>query len=298
MSQEVKNLPLHIKTLLYKHAVAKSRNPDEVYMHYLCERFLYRLSKTKYSKEFILKGAWSIRIHNMPETRPTRDIDFLGFLKNDLDNLKEVFSEICLVECDFDGVKFPTEYVKVEPIMDGIGTRVKILSELGKTKYYIPIDIGFGDSVYPNPRDEKITTMLNFEPFTLLTYPFESIIADKFDAMIKHGETVSRIKDFFDIYHLSKNYSFFGDTLLQSILTTLTHTRRSIPDDLVFLSNSFAIGNKKTWTAFINNLNLGQKSMEFEKIVKLISDFLMPIIDAIRTKSEFKKKWNTSGYWE
>ncbi len=299
MSKEVKNIPASImgKLRQLKKELPGSTFKD-VYSNYVYERFLYRLSKSPYKNNLILKGAWSIRMMGLPKTRPTQDVDFLGLLSNDLENLKRVFAEICSIKCIEDGLVFPTDNIKIEQIMENNaypGVRIKVYVKLGEMVQVAEFDVGYGDEMYPNASLIEYKPMLNFENFSLLRYPVESIIAEKLDAMLHHGRVNSRIKDFFDIWFLLNNFEFKGEILHESISRTINKRGRTIPEDIILYDEEFVKSNSRRWKEFTQSMG---SQTEFSQAVKQLSTFLMPIIDSIHTKSDFKKRWNTSGYWE
>ena len=107
------------------------------------------------------------------------------------------------------------------------------------------IDIGFGDVVYPAPEITEIPSMLEFPSPWLLCYSRESLIAEKFEVMLKHRELYSRMKDFHDIWLLSRNFGFEGRELSEAIKLTLEQRGTSLPVNIVAFSNEF-ISTKQT----------------------------------------------------
>jgi hypothetical protein len=143
--------------LLLNHA--KNNNEDFNLLLIRCaiERFLYRLSISKYKKEFILKGASLFLIWGGKNFRVTRDIDFLGQGNSDTNTLKKSFQEICKVSLEEnDAITFDPDSVKVQPIRKNIqygGTRITVMAILHNAKIPLQIDVGFGDAVTPAPEN-------------------------------------------------------------------------------------------------------------------------------------------------
>lgn len=298
MSKEIKNKSASIHDRLLNKARKKGTPSNEVFLEYIAERFLYRLSQTKHKESMILKGGWSLKILDKPSIRYTKDIDFLGMTSNSVDNIRNIFNDICSVFCN-DCISFPLDRISINKNMlqnDYDGCSVEVIALFGeKSNYKLTFDIGFGDVVFPLPKEHKIASALDFESFSLLSYPPETVIAEKFDAMLYHGRANSRTKDFFDIWFLSNNLEFNGEILRESISRTMNKRGRAIPEDIIFYDEEFIKSNSQRWKKFIQNMGI---QTEFSHAVSRLSTFLMPILNAIRTKSDFEKKWNTAGYWE
>jgi hypothetical protein len=112
------------------------------------ERFLYRLAKSKYAAQFILKGALMLRVWQSPESRPTMDVDLLGITSNDEDEITAQIREILSTEVEPDGLHFDTSSIKAERITEDAdyqGLRIRFRGTLGSAKVNMQLDIGFGD---------------------------------------------------------------------------------------------------------------------------------------------------------
>ena len=134
--------------------LAASRKEDfnAILTRYGNERVLYRLTRTKHGKRFVLKGAslfvlWLGQIH-----RPTRDLDLLGSGKIDAAALTSMFQEVCQIPVVPDGLKFDPVSITVAEIREGQayqGLRVKLRGMMGTARLSIQIDIGLGDAITP-----------------------------------------------------------------------------------------------------------------------------------------------------
>ena len=133
---------------LANQARADDRPFQELLQYYGLERFLYRLSKSDYRDRFILKGALMLRVWNAPMTRPTRDIDFLGYTDNSVESLEDIIRTICALETEDDGLKFDPQSVRGERIKEDAdyeGVRIKFIGLLGQARIPMQLDIAFGD---------------------------------------------------------------------------------------------------------------------------------------------------------
>jgi len=271
MSQKnVKNLSVSTRQKLLNKARKDQRPFAELLQHFAMERFLYRLSQSKYKDKFILKGALALLAWNAPTVRPTKDIDLLGEFDNDIEVITQVVSEICKqgVEPD-DGLVFDTKEItgiKIKEDADYQGVRVRFLSFLDTAKVTMQIDIGFGDSVYPKPEINIYPTLLDLPAPKLLSYSKETTIAEKLEAMVKLGELNSRMKDFYDIWLLSRQFQFNGLDLQKAISGTFSQRGTELPSEIEAFTESFIKEKDKQWKAFRNNINSNAIPVSFEEV--------------------------------
>lgn len=185
--RDIKNLPASIQDRLMSQARENDRPFNEVLQYFAIERFLYRLAQSQYSREFVLKGALLFRVWGLPAFRPTRDIDLLGNTVNEVDNLTNIIREVCKGNVQDDGMFFDPETVigeRIKEDADYEGVRIRFVGLLGKTRVHLQIDVGFADVVSPKPVQIKYPVILPFPEPELRSYPPESVVAEKFQAMI------------------------------------------------------------------------------------------------------------------
>ena len=196
------NVAASVRARLANQARAGGRPFQEILQYYGLERFLYRLSKSEYRERFILKGALMLRVWDAPMTRPTRDIDFLGYTENSIDSLENMIRAICALEVEDDGLDFDPQGVKGERIKedaDYSGVRIKFSGLLEWAKIPMQLDIAFDDVVYPTIDESAYPSLLSYPAPILRMYPRETVVAEKFQAMVYLGTINSRMKDFYDI---------------------------------------------------------------------------------------------------
>jgi hypothetical protein len=163
---------------------------------------LYRLSVSAYKDKFILKGGALLYAHDGFQARPTLDIDFMAKnVSNDMANIKKIFQEICRIECQEDGVVFDINTIETGEIAiskDYHGVRLTLLAHLDTAQQYISMDIGFGDVITPFPQQLAFPALIATAPgANVLAYSLETVVAEKFQAMISLSLGNSRMKDFF-----------------------------------------------------------------------------------------------------
>lgn len=157
-----------------------------------------------------------------PQSRPTRDIDLLGLMNSDLENVSSIIKEIGNKNID-DGLTFDLDGLNHEILSqnsDYPGLRFKFTGYLGQAQIPIQIDVGFGDQVIPEIKEIEFPTLLGMEPPRVSAYSVESVVAEKFEAALDLADLNSRMKDFYDIWALSNSYEFDGKVLREAITTT------------------------------------------------------------------------------
>lgn len=237
-----KNIPASIKQRLLNLQRVTGEPFDLILLRYANERFLYRLSKSKNANRFILKGAvllvhWIDKPH-----RPTRDIDMLGFVENSASGVSSAIKEILLAPVEDDGLVFDIESIKVESIREEAeygGMRARFKCSLGKAVITLQVDVGFGDA--PGIIEPvKLVSILDSPQVVLRAYQMETVIAEKFHAMVEKGIANSRMKDYVDIWLLSKEFDFSGQSLSAAIKATFASRGTAVPSEVpIALTDAF-----------------------------------------------------------
>jgi len=304
MKREIKNKPASIRARLMNIARAEGIDFDALLLRYFQERFLYRLAISEFSDHLVLKGGLLLICLKMPVSRPTKDIDFLAEqVKNEPAEIERIFRNIAEISCD-DGVRFIPSSITSERIKEDAdyeGIRLKIDATLGQARKRLQIDIGFGDIIIPRANLIEFPTLLEEEPPKLKAYSIESIISEKFEAMVKLAMANSRMKDFYDVYSLSLKYNFQGSRLKKAIESTFQRRKTPLPDNpLVFRSEFHKDeGRQSQWDAFLRKSRLSDVNQEFNQIMGRITAFLKPIVASIKNRTQMDKLWNpTAGCWK
>ena len=207
MTKENKDYGKSIKAKLLNLSKAERLPYQPLLIRYVQERLLYRLAQSKYKHRFYLKGGALLYAHEQFKARPTLDIDFLGnSIANDKKIIEEAFSEICGISCEKDGIRFDTDTIETEEINENRvykGIRLHVIARLDTARQKITMDIGFGDVITPNPQELEYPLLLDdLPPVNIMAYSLETVVAEKFQAMIELSENNSRMKDFYDLYTL------------------------------------------------------------------------------------------------
>ena len=275
------NISASIHQRLLNKAREKNRPFNELVQYFAIERFLYRLSKSVHSDKFVLKGALMLRAWHSPEIRPTKDIDLLGKTSNEETNIISQITEIIGTAVEADGLVFDPTSIKSEQITEDAdyeGIRIRFISYLGNMRINIQIDVGFGDVVHPEPDFIEIPVILDLPIPKIYGYSRESSIAEKFNAMVELGELNSRMKDFYDIWLLSRQFKFDNAILAEAIRITFKTRKTEIPKEVEAFTEEFIKSKQVQWTAFHKRLKNDQVPANFKEIVNRVKDFLAPVI--------------------
>jgi Nucleotidyl transferase AbiEii toxin, Type IV TA system len=298
----VKNLAVSVQARLQNHARATKRPFQELLQYYAMERFLYRLSRTPHRVSFVLKGALMLHVWEAPLARATKDLDFLGRLDNSLDNLEGVIRQVCAAEVEPDGMVFDAATVKTERIKEDAdyeGVRVRFVGLLGRARAAMQIDVGFGDVVTPGAETITYPTLLEFPAPELSGYPRETVVAEKFQAMVYLRALNSRMKDFYDVWLLASRYAFDGALLAKAIAATFANRDTAIDvAPIAFTPNFTEQGSTLAqWTAFRNKLPNTECPAKLSKLVTFLAGFLLPIARALASGESFERHWSPGGPW-
>lgn len=286
--------------------LARSRNEafELILVKYGLERILYRLSRSMHRDTFVLKGALLFELWTQHTYRATRDADFLARGDNSPERFVGIFKELCAIEVEPDGLAFDADSVKAERITEDAdyeGVRVTFTAYLERARIPIQIDLGFGDAITPAPVETKYPTLLRAPHPRLLTYPKETVVAEKFEAMVKLGIANSRMKDFYDLEALSRSLDFGGKILGEAIHKTFERRGTELPaagTPVAFTPEFYDDPDKKKqWTAFCTRNAAYVRKTELKEVVENIKLFLTPVAKDSRDGKAFTKRWEPGGPW-
>ena len=270
---------------------------------YGLERLLYRLGKSGYRDRFILKGAMLFMLWSDQPHRPTRDADFLGFGDSSENSLQAIFRELCDIPVEDDGLILMADSVQVEVIRDEAeygGIRVRLFGDLAGARVPIQADIGFGDAVTPEAREIEYPTLLGNRAPHLKAYPRETVVAEKYQALVHLGIVNSRMKDFYDLWVIAHEFDFNGLTLSEAIRNTFSRRRTPLPEHTPSgLSSGFYEDAHKNaqWNAFVRKGMLATSPPSLTDVCRFLELFLLPPTQALAEHQDFRAKWEPGGPW-
>ncbi|HJW75896.1 MAG TPA: nucleotidyl transferase AbiEii/AbiGii toxin family protein [Thermoleophilia bacterium] len=266
----------------------------------MLERFLYRLSRSRYADSFMLKGAMLFAVWEAEPHRPTRDIDLLGLGEDSSERLVSILADVCTAEVLEDGAIFDAARIGVREIRggDARGRRARVRARLGNARLSVQVDVGFGDLVVPHGQPVELPTLLDFPAPRLRVYPVEAVIAEKLHAMAEHGMLSSRMKDIYDAVALAERLEFDGSRLCAAVRATFESRGRPAGEIPAPLTEEFAAdaGALARWNAFMRRNRLS--ALDLATAVERARAFLLEPLAALLADEAFAKHWSPGGPWQ
>ena len=269
--------------------IAKKENltMQLVIIRYLHERLLYRVSVSQYAGNFCLKGGVLLHYYNREQTRPTMDIDFLGTnIPNEVKSIISAFREICALDYPPDAVIFDTSSIVAEEIAsqdEYPGIRLFVIAGLDTIRQRIQVNIGFGDIVIPSAVLLNYPTLLPESGIPVVrAYSLETVVAEKFEAMIDLSAANSRMKDFYDVYQILAKQQLNPEHLAEAIRETFRNRNTHYTPDHALFSPTFPTdpNRLRQWKAFLVKNHL-DPALEFPAVMNKILSSLSGIWESI-----------------
>lgn len=299
----LKDVAASVRQRLLNRAHDRGEDFQLTLVHYALERLLYRLSRSRHRGRFVLKGALLFTVWGGAPYRSTRDLDLLGHGDNRVSTVVTVFRDICQTAVKDDGLVFMMDSIHGEEIrgdQEYEGVRLSFEARLAEARIPIQVDIGFGDTVIPQPEPLDYPAMLDFPAPKVLGYPREAVVAEKYQAMVQLGIANSRMKDFYDIWFLSQNFPFDGQRFAIAIRSTFDGRRTPLPGiPPLALTVEFFVDRAKQaqWTAFLKRSGLGAAGLSLPDVCMALERFLMPPPAALISAQSFNHHWTAKGPW-
>jgi hypothetical protein len=267
--------------------IAQRDNTDfqMVLTRYGLERFLYRLGKSPHRSTHVLKGAFLFYAWQHEVGRPTRDLDLLGHGSPDIRTLESIMNDIAAVEVDDDGLDFQPDTIRGEAIREAAlydGIRLRLIANLGRTRIPLQVDIGFGDAAGPSAVELAYPTLLDQDAPRILTYRPEFVVAEKLEAMVTLGDINTRLKDYYDLWRISRTMALPREDLIEAVRATFARRGAEIPAEVpAGLADGFAdAARSRMWTAFIARNGLVAGGALLGDVVRELRLHHWPLIQA------------------
>lgn len=279
MAKEVRNIGASVRARLLNLSRETGQNYNLLLTRYALERLLHRLTQTPHRDRFVLKGAMLMTTWFDDPYRPTRDVDLLGFGDAEPQAMLEVFREVCSVEAN-DGVEFDRDRLEVTANREDLaygGLRLQTYASVGGARLRIVIDIGFGDAVEPGLEELQLPVLLDQPAPVLRAYARETVVAEKFQAMVMIGQANTRLKDYYDLWVLSQSHEFDTSRLAAAIAATFKRRGTPIPTEIPDgLRSTFYEDEAKErqWRAFVEDVAVDPG--ELSAVAQALAAFLMP----------------------
>ena len=260
MAELPKNLAASVKTRLLNLAREEGRNFDILLVRFALERLLFRLAQSEHRDRYVLKGGMLVTHWLDHNNRETRDMDFLGFGPDDQETLRAIFAGVMSIGAD-DGLVFDTDALAASPIREETeygGIRLKTSAYLERTRIPITLDVGFGDALADAGQFIDYTSLLGMERPNIRSYPPETVIAEKFQAVVALGLANGRMKDFYDMWAVPRTLAISEAGLDAAIAATFARRETPVPSECPpGLSDEMATdaAARQRWRAYIASLD-------------------------------------------
>jgi len=299
----LKNVAASVHNRLLNVMTEKGLDYNVLLTRYAIERLLFRLVASKYRTQFILKGAMLFTVWQHIPHRVTKDVDLLGFGDSSPEALRAVFAEICAEPVEEDGVVFEPASVQAEAIRAEeiyVGVRVMLRGMLGSARLHVQVDVRYGDGFAVEPVMLQIPSLIGMPAPEVRTYRMETSIAEKFEAAATLGLLNTRLKDYFDLWHLAKGFAFEGRAVSESIRATFERRAKALPAAVPvgFTAEFWSDPRRQAmWSAF------GKKSVRtkpfpsLEDVVTFVATFIVPPALAAGRGETFDSNWQPGGPW-
>ena len=267
MVRPPKDMAASVRARLFNLSREREQDFQRVLVSYGLERLLYRLSISEHRDRYVLKGGMLVSLWTIDPGRFTQDVDFLVFGQDDEERLLADFTAILGQEVD-DGLIFDLEELSAAPIREDQvygGMRLKTTAYLKRTKIPIVIDLGFGDAITAPDYEIDYGSLLDMPGATVRAYSPETVIAEKFQAVIALGIVNSRMKDYYDLYTIPRSVEISDAALVTALKSTFDRRETEIP-----LARPPGLTAEYTqdpirqtqWTAYSGGTDVAEMSLE------------------------------------
>lgn len=268
--------------------VARERNVvyGEILVRYAIERTLKRIEKSPYASKCILKGGSLLMVWgNGSSFRPTMDADLEFRGEGTPESFEKMFREIAKTEgAEEDGLTLDQDSIRAVQIREDDeygGVRIFMRAFIGNVRIPVQFDVGIGDAITPAARIAQYPALLGGPAPRIKVYPKETVIAEKFETIVKRGLANSRIKDYYDLWMLSKDDSIDLKVVAKAVGRTFKRRMTPIPQDTPDgLRDEFATSKVKIqqWNAFVRKNRILVDGMAFLTIVHVLRSYLSKVL--------------------
>jgi len=298
-----RNIAASVRARLTNRARARDENVQLVLLRYAIERLLYRLSQSEYADRFVLKGAMLFNLWADVPYRATGDLDLLGYGDSTAAKLVDTFKTVCATDVEPDGVEFLLDTVRAEQARENDeyqGVRVSLEARIAGARLHVHVDIGFGDVIVPEAQSIEYPALLEFPAPRLRAYPQETVVAEKFQAMVRFAVLTSRMKDFYDLWAIATIFDFQGPVLAEAIRATFERRQTNLPQETPgALTAEFADNATKQaqWQGFLRRTAISMAPEPLPIVLAKIREFVMLPTAAAAKGVPFEQTWPPGGPW-
>jgi hypothetical protein len=233
--------------------------------------------------------------------RVTRDIDLLARFHSSAEELVQLFRDVAGAQVvPPDGLEFDLDSIGAEAIREPMeygGIRVRVMAYVDGANIPVQIDIGFGDAVHPAPQETAYPTLIDLPAPLLKMYPMETMVAEKFEAVVRLGPLNTRMKDFHDLWYLSQKYPFDSAVLGTAVRSTFERRRTALPArPPLALTDEFLSSDRSRnlWRAFVRRAAVTEgERLALSEVGDAVAKFVMPVLN-----EDLSASWPAGGPWQ
>ncbi len=276
--------------------IAKANNVlfAEILNRYAIERILKRIELSSRANQCILKGGclfilWSDGF----SYRPTMDADLEIRGQGDIGSIAGLFHEVArIVPVEPDGISIDEGSIRVDHIRaddEYGGVRALMIARIGKVRVHVQFDVGIGDAITPLAKKADFPSLLAMSSPRIKVYPKATVIAEKLETIVKRGLANSRMKDYYDLWMLSREEYMDMSEIANAVVRTFARRKTEIPRVCPYgLTQEFAHNADKQsqWNAFVRKSRLTGLTPDFYTAVATISDLYSKIIRHVKSIRE------------
>ena len=255
--------------------------PNSMLLLYAQQGLLARLDASPHAGHFVLKGALSLFARYGNAARPTQDLDLASQgLPNTPQEIVRVLEDLCAVPFG-DGLSFDPHSLRTTPINEALrypGVTARLTATLGPSRVLLQLDFSFGNVITPAPVTLTFPVLLLDEAVRVAVYPLETVVTEKFAALVEIGEATTRMKDLYDLQVILSRESFEAGIVREALERSFA--ARGTPVDQVpeVLSADFAASALLTprWTQYLRRT--GFTAPELVEVMALLRAFYGPLL--------------------
>lgn len=296
-----RDLAASVRQRLLNRARQQGRPYGELSRHFAMERFLYRLSQSPCRRRFFLKGALMFVVWRAPRSRPTMDIDLASLGACSGEEIRGLIRTCCLQSVEPDGLMFDPASLRSAAILEQaryVGLRCRVTGALGVERVTVQVDVAVASS-HEKSALVAYPTLLDQPAPWLLGCSREFAVAEKLHAIVSRGEINTRLKDFYDLWLLSRHFQFDGEVLSRAVRSVFRDRDTAISAAPIGLTGRFASDpvRQAQWAAFVRKRLLEGAPQKFVEVVECVAGFLGPLAEALAEEGLPGGVWLPGGPW-
>jgi predicted nucleotidyltransferase component of viral defense system len=295
--EPLKNVGASVRARLLQRSRDERADFQILLTRYALERLLYRLSRSAHRNRFVLKGAMLFVTWVEASFRPTRDLDLLGYGENGPEAIRDTFRAICTEVVADDGVVFDVDGLEAEAIREDLeygGVRVRTEATIAGARIPIQIDVGFGDAITPGPIEIDYPALLDAPVPRLRAYPIETVVAEKFHALVVRGITNSRLKDYYDLWLIAETFELERALLAAAVRQTFARRETALPQEKpTGFSEAYVENWSGQWQTFLTRERMAAAPEQLATVVADLERFLLPLIE----EADGDWRWKRRAGW-